>query len=120
MDGLLEHRPGWFKVILLSRLGGPLFALNPDLIERAEATPDTVVTLVGGNKYVVRESLAELIELITNNRAQVIAIAERLHAEADSASEEHPSLRLSSRAHESKREALAAAPTVVPLHPRES
>ncbi|MDQ1717392.1 MAG: Flagellar and Swarming motility protein, partial [Pseudonocardiales bacterium] len=33
-------------LIILRRLSGPQFALNPDLIERAEATPDTVVTMV--------------------------------------------------------------------------
>jgi flagellar protein FlbD len=107
-------------VILLSRLGGPAFALNPDLIERAEATPDTVVTLVGGNKYVVRESLADLIELITNNRAQVIALAERLQTELPSADEEYPTPRSAPRLHDSKRDVLAALPTVVPLHPRET
>ena len=60
-------------MILLRRLGGPLFTLNPDLIERAEATPDTVVTLIGGNKYVVCESLDELVELIRDYRARIIA-----------------------------------------------
>jgi flagellar protein FlbD len=108
-------------VILLSRLGGPVFALNPDLIERAESTPDTVVTLVGGNKYVVRESLTELIELITRNRAEVIAIAEQLRADAVTGDAEPQSHRSPSRPHESKRDAaLAATPTVVPLHPREN
>jgi flagellar protein FlbD len=102
-------------VILLSRLGGPVFALNPDLIERAEATPDTVVTLVGGNKYVVRESLNELIELITSNRAEVIALAERLHSD-EPANEVAPAIRGTARQHESKRDNLAAMPTVVPLH----
>jgi flagellar protein FlbD len=62
-------------VILLSRLNGVQFALNPDLIERAEATPDTVVTLVDGTKYVVSESLLELMELTRNYRASVVATA---------------------------------------------
>jgi len=44
-------------MIVLTRLNGPSFALNPDLIERVDANPDTVVTLVGGIKYVVAESL---------------------------------------------------------------
>ncbi|MEO7289302.1 MAG: flagellar FlbD family protein [Jatrophihabitantaceae bacterium] len=65
-------------MILLRRLGGPLFTLNPDLIERAEATPDTVVTLIGGNKYVVCESLDELVELIRDYRARIIAAAEAM------------------------------------------
>jgi flagellar protein FlbD len=62
----------------LTRLGGPVFALNPDLIERAEATPDTVVTLVNGSHFVIRESLAELAELIRDYRASVIARAQEL------------------------------------------
>ncbi len=65
-------------LILLRRLGGPVFTLNPDLIERAEATPDTVVTLIGGNKYVICESLDELVELIREYRARIIASAEAM------------------------------------------
>ena len=62
-------------MIVLTRLGGPSFALNPDLIERVDATPDTVITLVGGAKYVVGESLHELVELIYAFRGNVIASA---------------------------------------------
>jgi flagellar protein FlbD len=65
-------------VILLTRLGGPAFALNQDLIERADATPDTVLTLVDGTKYVIMESLDELIELVRTYRASVIAEAQHL------------------------------------------
>jgi flagellar protein FlbD len=62
-------------VIMLTRLNGPPFALNPDLIERADATPDTVITLVGGTKYVVAESLEELRRLVCEFRTQVITAA---------------------------------------------
>lgn len=62
-------------VIIVSRLNGPEFALNPDLIERIDATPDSVVTLVDGTKYVVAESLLELVALIREFRASVIAEA---------------------------------------------
>lgn len=65
-------------VILLRRLGGPIFALNPDLIERAEATPDTVLTMVNGNKYLICETLTELTELIRDHRARIIALAESM------------------------------------------
>lgn len=68
-------------MIVLRRLGGPLFTLNPDLIERAEATPDTVITLLSGTKYVVCETLDELVELILNYRARIIATAENMVAE---------------------------------------
>jgi flagellar protein FlbD len=63
-------------VLQLTRLSGPVFALNPDLIERAEATPDTVVTLVNGTRYVIRESLEELTELIRDYRADIICAAQ--------------------------------------------
>ncbi len=65
-------------MILLTRLSGPVFALNPDLVERAECTPDTVITLVDGTKYVVAESLAEVIALVREFRASVVADAQRL------------------------------------------
>ncbi|SHG27230.1 flagellar protein FlbD [Jatrophihabitans endophyticus] len=59
-------------MLQLTRLTGQSFALNPDLIERAEATPDTVVTLVNGSKYVVQETLDELIELVRAYRADIV------------------------------------------------
>jgi flagellar protein FlbD len=65
-------------VILLTRLNGPVFALNPDLVERADSTPDTVVTLVDGTKYVIAESLADLVTLIRQYRAAVVADAQHL------------------------------------------
>jgi flagellar protein FlbD len=78
MDGLLPHYPRTDIVVQLTRLGGPVFALNPDLIERAEATPDTVVTLVNGSHFLIRESLEELGDLIRDYRASVIARAQQL------------------------------------------
>jgi flagellar protein FlbD len=62
-------------VILVTRLNGDGFALNPDLIERADATPDTVVTLVDGTKYIIAESVGDLVELVRDYRASVIAAA---------------------------------------------
>ncbi|MBX6371443.1 MAG: flagellar FlbD family protein [Acidothermus sp.] len=62
-------------MIVLTRLNGPPFALNPDLIERIDATPDTVVTLVDGVKYVVAESVEELVARIREYRGQVLAAA---------------------------------------------
>jgi flagellar protein FlbD len=62
-------------MITVTRLNGPPFALNPDLIERIEATPDTVVHLVGGANYVVRESPDEVVARIRESRAAVIALS---------------------------------------------
>lgn len=65
-------------MILVTRLNGPVFALNPDLVERADCTPDTVVTLIDGTKYVITESVPEFIELVRRYRASVIAAAQRI------------------------------------------
>lgn len=43
-------------MILLTRLNGTEFYLNPELIQSVEKTPDTVITLLNEKKLVVRES----------------------------------------------------------------
>lgn len=60
-------------MIMLTRLSGSEFALNPDLIERLDATPDTVVTLVDGKKYVVAEPMTTVVELVRAWRGGIIA-----------------------------------------------
>jgi flagellar protein FlbD len=65
-------------MITLTRLNGPAFALNCDLIERAEETPDTVLTLVDGTKYVITESVNDVIDRIRDYRASVVALAQHL------------------------------------------
>ncbi len=68
-------------MILVTRLNGAVFALNPDLIERADCTPDTVITLVDGTKYVIAESVPEFIDSVRHYRASLIAQASRIEAE---------------------------------------
>lgn len=94
-------------MILVTRLNGPAFALNPDLIERADSTPDTVITLVDGTKYVIAESVTDFIDLVRQYRASVIADAHRMVDVSEQAP--RPPVR-------------AAEPNsnnVVQLHPRE-
>ncbi len=62
-------------MITLTRLNGHAFALNPDLIERLDVTPDTVVTLIDGAKYLVAEPLDVVIDAIRRFRASVVALA---------------------------------------------
>lgn len=65
-------------MIRLTRINGSEFSLNPDLIHRAEETPDTVLTLIDGSRYVVVQKLDELIERIVEYRARVVAAAGRM------------------------------------------
>ncbi|WP_431308312.1 flagellar FlbD family protein [Demequina litorisediminis] len=46
-------------MITLTRFHGDRFSVNPDMIVRADATPDTVITLIDGTKAIVAESLDE-------------------------------------------------------------
>jgi len=62
-------------VIRVTRLNGEHFALNADLIERVEGHPDTVITLLEGNKYVVAESVDLVIREIRDYRASIQAVA---------------------------------------------
>lgn len=62
-------------MVPLTRLTGMPFALNPDLIERVDETPDTVITLVDGTKYLVRESLEDVVAAIMDYRARLLAAA---------------------------------------------
>jgi flagellar protein FlbD len=65
-------------VIIVHRLRGEPMFLNTDLIESIEATPDTVVTLVDGRKFVVAESPEEVVQRTLGFRASVLAAAEEL------------------------------------------
>ena len=94
-------------MITLTRLSGSVFALNADLIERIDATPDTVVTLVDGKKYVVTESLSEVVRAVRRHRGEVIALSSAITVDPSGAIEEpaprlgtvteHPTARLSGR-----------------------
>jgi flagellar protein FlbD len=79
--GRVPTDPRTDVVIILTRLGGHEMAVNPDLIERAEPTPDTVLTMVDGHKIVVAESIEEVVERIRTWRASVAAQAYTLSRE---------------------------------------
>jgi flagellar protein FlbD len=48
-------------MIKLTRLDGEVFVLNAELIRYVESRPDTYVTLVSGERVVVRESMDEVM-----------------------------------------------------------
>lgn len=48
-------------MIRLTRLSGSEFVVNCDLIESVEAAPDTIVSLTTQQRYVVRETVDEVI-----------------------------------------------------------
>ncbi len=56
-------------MIELTRLNGRPMVVNSDLIKTAEASPDTMLTLINGEKLIVREGIAEVVEKILAYRA---------------------------------------------------
>jgi len=46
------------------------FVLNCDLIEMVEETPDTVVTMTTGRKFLVEESADEILERVAAFRSR--------------------------------------------------
>ena len=48
-------------MIKVTRLDGEPFLLNAEMIRFVESRPDTFITLVGGERVVVRESMEEVL-----------------------------------------------------------
>lgn len=65
-------------MIHLTRLNGEPMAINAEMLERAEETPDTVLTLSNGSHYVVAESLQEVVAAIRQYKASVLALAQEM------------------------------------------
>ena len=54
------------KMITLHRLNDDEFCLNSSNIEIIEEKPDTTITLTNERKYIVKESMEEVIRLVLN------------------------------------------------------
>ena len=62
-------------MIELTRLNGTPIVLNSDLIKTCEASPDTMITLINGEKLIVREELKQLVQRVQAYRARLLAAA---------------------------------------------
>ena len=59
-------------MIKITRLNHTPLILNSDLIEHIEMTPDTVVALTSGQKYMVLETAEEIIERVVSFRQSLL------------------------------------------------
>jgi flagellar protein FlbD len=64
-------------MIELTRLNGTPIVLNSDLIKTTEASPDTMLTLINGEKIIVRETREEVTERVIEYRARLLALVSR-------------------------------------------
>ncbi len=64
-------------MIRLTRINRIPLVINSDLIEHIEVTPDTVVSLTTGQKFMVLESADEVIDRVIRFRREI------MHSEPD-------------------------------------
>ena len=70
-------------MIELTRLNGTPMLLNSDLIKTAEASPDTMLTLINGEKLIVRDALDEVLDRVLAYRAALLATVARKLSPSD-------------------------------------
>ena len=58
-------------MIRLTRINHVPLVLNSDLIEHVEITPDTVIAMTSGQKFIVLESANEVIERVIDFRRTI-------------------------------------------------
>ena len=64
-------------MIELTRLNGNAMVLNSDLIKTVESSPDTTLTLINGEKLIVREETAQVVERVLAYRARLLSDVSR-------------------------------------------
>jgi flagellar protein FlbD len=63
-------------MIAVTRLDGREVIINLDRVVSVEATPDTLLTLVGGDRLMVREPVSEVVRRAIEFRRRVTPIVE--------------------------------------------
>ena len=71
-------------MIEVTRLNGTAIVLNSDLVKTIESSPDTMLTLINGEKLIVREETEDVVERVLAYRARLLAgVATRLQEISD-------------------------------------
>lgn len=60
-------------MIYLTRLNGERFLLNAELVQEVEATPDTIVTLTTGKKFMVVEGVEAIRDAVIGYKHTIAA-----------------------------------------------
>lgn len=61
-------------MIELTDLSNKKYILNSELIERIEAVPDTKILLTNGKKYLVKESVDEVVYKVMNYKKKIFTL----------------------------------------------
>ncbi len=77
-------------MIRLTRINHVPLLLNSDLIEHVEVTPDTVISLTTGQKFIVLESAEEVVERVIEFRRAINSSTLQVAPNAGSLAEDEP------------------------------
>jgi flagellar protein FlbD len=66
-------------MIVLKKINNALIAVNSDLIQYIEETPDTVITMTNSDKVVVQEGMNEIIQKVVHFRRHINKLIELEH-----------------------------------------
>jgi flagellar protein FlbD len=58
-------------MIYITRLDHNTMVVNAELIATVESTPDTMLTLINGHQFLVRDTVAEVVDRVLEYRRQV-------------------------------------------------
>lgn len=79
MEAAAQSKEGC-NMIQLTRLNNQTFVVNSDLIKFIDRSPDTVITLLSGEKIVVRDSVEQVLDRIVEFRRLIVPRVEDLRA----------------------------------------
>lgn len=71
-------------MVTLTRLDGSSVVINAEIIEMLESTPDTIITLTNGKKYLVKEPSEEVVKKVIDYRQLTLKNLIYYREEADS------------------------------------
>ena len=61
-------------MVQVTRFNKEEILINAELIEIIEATPDIVITMTTGKKFVVKETKEEMVDKITAYKQRILSI----------------------------------------------
>lgn len=61
-------------MISLTKMNQHIIIVNADQIEVVESTPDTVITLLTGHKYIVVDTVEEVVEKVVQYKKRIYGV----------------------------------------------
>ncbi|NSW89878.1 MAG: flagellar FlbD family protein [Firmicutes bacterium] len=65
-------------MIELTKLDSTPFILNCELIETIEEKPDTTISTTSGRKYIVKETIEEVVEKVVKYKSKIFNIQKEI------------------------------------------